>query len=575
MKFFRLLTHHIYIRPLEKITRIIRDLPITEKVLFFGACGVMVVSAILLLFVVNAQFQTEIPTQGGTLTEGVVGTPRFINPILAISDADRDLTELVYSGLLDIDASGSYIADLAESWSISDDGRTYSFALRDDAVFHDGEPVTTEDIAFTIAMAQDPLLKSPKRVNWEGVTVRVISPREIEFILSESYEPFIENLTLGILPRHLWRDVTPDQFPFSRSNIEPIGSGPYVIDNIRTNSSNLPTQYELSPFVNYTLGEPFIKTLIVRIYPNEDRLTEAYKKGTIDSVSGLTRDQATELSLESEIVISELPRVFGVFFNQNQAPVLLNKEVRQALSLAIDRDAIVSEVFGQFARPTNTALPFQNIEQTTTASTTLDEARTLLEDEGWAVDEESGIYTRDTDDGIERLSFSISTANTPELIRTAEIIEAQWESFGANIELKIFDINDLNQRVIRPRNYETLLFGQVIGRGQDLYPFWHSSQRNDPGLNISQYTNITVDKLVEDARVTFDKSQRANLLTEFVTELQNDTPAVFIYSPYFTYALPNKVSNAFIGNVVLPSDRFNNIHEWYIETTRIWNIFVE
>ena len=141
--------------------------------------------------------------------------------------------------------------------------------------------------------------------------------------------------------------------------------------------------------------------------------------------------------------------------------------------------------------------------------------------------------------------------------------------------MKIFETNDLNQNVIRPRNFEVLLFGLVLGRNTDLYSFWHSSNRNDPGLNVVQYTNITVDKIVEDVRVTSDSAQRQDLFSSFIKELKSDIPAVFVYSPFFTYVLPEKVHYTPIGNVVLPSDRFNSVHEWYIETYKVWKIFID
>ena len=573
MKFLRLLVYPFNIGT-NKIVGAIRNFPITEKVLFFFAVSIFVISGGLLIFNINTNFQVEIPTHGGTLREGIVGTPRFINPVLAISDADRDLTSLVYAGLTKASSEGEYIPDLAESYVISEDGTTYTFTLKDDLTFHDGEPITTGDVAFTIQMAQDPLLKSPKRVNWDGVAVNIISDKEIQFILSDPFIPFIENTTLGILPEHIWDNINTDQFQFSQFNIDPIGSGPYKINSIRYNSGGLPIYYDLSPFKSYALGEPYIDKIIIRLYQNNTELIKAFNENDIDAISSFSKEEFESLSLSDsdKIIKTPLPRIFGLFFNQNENPALLNQEVREALNIAVNRQDIVEKVFGEFAKSTDSPIP--NFLETETV-TSPDMAREMLEEEGWTINESTNVYERETDDGIERLSLSISTSNLPELVKTAELLQEQWQNIGADVQVKIFETSDLNQNVIRPRNFEVLLFGLVLGRNTDLYPFWHSSNRNDPGLNIAQYTNITVDKIVEDARVTSDSARRQDLFSSFNEELKKDMPAVFVYSPFFTYVLPEKVNYASIENVVLPSDRFNSVHEWYIDTYKVWKIFID
>jgi len=573
VKFLNFLTRTFNIEIFKKARVAIRNFPITEKVLFFGAVMVFIISAVVLFFNVNASLLVEVPTHGGTLQEGIIGTPRFINPVLAISDADRDLTKLVYAGLTKASPEGGYVPDLAKSYTISEDGTIYTFILKDELIFQDGDPLTTEDVAFTISMAQDAILKSPKRVNWEGVSVNIISPTEIQFILSEGFEPFIENTTLGILPKHIWNNITADQFQFSQFNVEPVGAGPYQIKTVRYSSGGLPEHYELSPFKNYALGRPYIDRIIVRLYQNSDKLIEAFKKGTVDSLSGFTKEEYQEISADRAVNLVKLPlpRIFGVFFNQNEDPALLNKEVRQALSISVGRQEIVSEVFGEFAEATGSPIPNSG---KTVEPASAQQARELLEKKGWTVNEETGIYEKKNKEGVEKLTFSISTSNTPELVQTAELLKSGWQKIGAEVNVKIFETNDLNQNVIRPRDYDSLLFGLVLGRNTDLYPFWHSSGRTDPGLNVAQYTNITVDKILEDVRVTFDKTQRQELFDSFTEELQNDIPAVFVYSPYFTYILPDNVKHAPIGNIVLPADRFNNINEWYVETDKVWKIFV-
>ena len=171
------------------------------------------------------------------------------------------------------------------------------------------------------------------------------------------------------------------------------------------------------------------------------------------------------------------------------------------------------------------------------------------------------------------LSFSISTGDAPDLKATAEILQKNWQALGADVSVKIFETGDLNQNIIRPRKYDALLFGEVVSRDFDLYPFWHSSERKDPGLNIAQYVNSKTDKILETLRKTTDLGERQNLYREFNTEISADTPAVFLYAPYFVYVAPERVRNISIGSIASPSERFGNVFEWYTETNNVWKIF--
>ena len=171
------------------------------------------------------------------------------------------------------------------------------------------------------------------------------------------------------------------------------------------------------------------------------------------------------------------------------------------------------------------------------------------------------------------LSFSLATGDAPELRAIAEKLKKDWEKIGAKVEVNIFETGNLNQNIIRPRKYDALLFGEIVGRDHDLYPFWHSSQRNDPGLNIASYVNSKADKLLEEARATSDIAVRNAKYTQFEMEIKQDTPAVFLYSPSFLYVLPKTVENVSIGNLTTTGDRFLTVNTWYIEKNNVWKLF--
>lgn len=560
----------------NKLTALITSFSITEKVLFACISVIFVISGITLIYQINKAFLVEVPDYGGNITEGIVGSPRFINPILAISDADRDLTSLVYSGLMKATPDGGLTQDLAKGYEISEDGLVYTFTLRDDAVFHDGSPVTADDVEFTIQKAQDGLLKSPRRSNWDGVKVEKINDYMVRFTLKQAYSPFIQNTTIGILPKHIWKNVDNESFPFSTFNTKPVGSGPYSVESVSTNSSGLPTQYVLHSFKKYTLGRPYINTLTLKFYTNEKGLLDAFEKGDVESINSISpQNVALITKTNSHILTPPLPRVFGVFFNQNENPIFVNKEVRVALNQALDKNQMIQDVLSGYGQAINGPLHTSTVEtDTLSADERISQARATLEKAGWAFNE-SGIYEKKNGKDTEILSFSISTSDAPELKALAQSIQTRWQQLGARVEVKIFEVGDLNQNIIRPRKYDSLLFGKVLGRDLDLYPFWHSSQRSDPGLNISLYANTKTDKILEDYRKTTDEELKKKQLIEFETEIKNDTPAVFLYAPYFIYVTPTKVKHIQLGQLTISGERFLNVQEWYINTNNVWKIFIK
>lgn len=573
--FLQTLLRRRTINGLNKVESIFESLSITEKSLFLVFALISIMAALSLVGKTSAQFSVNIPRDGGSLTEGIVGTPRFINPILSVSDGDRDLTSLVYSGLLKATPEGTFVPDLAQSYTISPDGLSYSFTIREDAVFHDGTPVTADDVKFTVEKAQEAALKSPRRVNWEGVTIQKAEGRSVVFTLKQPYAPFISNLTLGILPKHLWRGLESDQIPFSSLNVNPVGSGPYIVSKVIRSSDGIPNEVILTANPHYALGKPHIETLDFKFFPSEKDLVTAIRDNVVESASNLTPTGALAVKESRGIRYSPLTRVFGIFFNQNQNSILAHKEVRKALALAINKDAIVNGVLQGYATETNGPLPAALHRSGSSSPALTSQALEALTKAKWKKNPATGIFELGSKAGSTTLSLSLSTANIPELVESAKKIESDWSDLGAKIDVQVFEPADLNQGVIRPRKYDALLFGLVIGKNSDLYPFWHSSQRNDPGLNIALYTNAKADKALEKMRISTSTEATENQYSLFKKELDTDTPAIFLWSPDFIYATPEKLHGVELGEITTPSDRFNGIEKWYVETDTVWKIFVK
>lgn len=555
----------------DMLMGLIRKFSPTENVLFGLFVVFFIFGGLSLAWKLNTFFMTEVPARGGVIKEGVIGIARFINPVLSQTDVDRDLTSLIYAGLMR-NVNGELIPDIAESYTVSDDGLTYDFKIKDTAYFHDGVRVTAEDIAFTIEKAQDIIIKSPRRALWSDITTEVVNSREIKFTLKHPFAPFIYNTTLGILPKHLWKDISPDSFVFSDLNTKPVGAGPYKVDSIDHDDRGLPTRYILSSYKKYTLSRPYISTVNFSFFPNETTLLEAYYEGIITSLHSVNAIEAEKIDTDhSNILHTFLPRTFAVFFNQNQNPALALPEVRRALNLATDRSVIVKDVLKGYGIESDGPLP---LHKKTSTLVDLEKAREILTKAGW-VQNEDGIFEKKNKTTVIPLSFSITTTNASELKKAAELVKQQWEKLGASVTLKIYENGDLQQNIIRPRKYEALLFGEVVGHDLDLYAYWHSSQRNDPGLNIVLYANSKVDKLIEEMRSTQGNIDRLEKAEEAEKLIINDTPAVFLYSPDLIYITSPKTNIPDLRNITTPTDRFGNIMNWYINTDHVWNIFVK
>ncbi|PJE73586.1 MAG: hypothetical protein COV02_01810 [Candidatus Terrybacteria bacterium CG10_big_fil_rev_8_21_14_0_10_41_10] len=565
---------------LREIVYVTRNMGTIKKILFFTLSIVFLVSAFSILVNLNDKLLVESPSYKGSLKEGIVGTPRFINPVLAVSDPDRDMVNLIYSGLMRADNNGGLIKDMAESYEISEDGLVYTFKLKDNLVWHDDQPITSDDIIFTIEKTKDPVMKSPKRASWEGVVVDKIDDLTLKFTLKKPYSPFLENTTIGILPKHLWSKITSEQAISSNLNIIPIGSGPYKIGEVKRDSTGIISSYNLIANGDFSLGKPFIKKLTLRFYPSENSLIKAFQGKEIANINAIN-PSSVESVKKNDNTINEisLPRVFGVFFNQNNAKIFAEAEVREALDKAVDREKIIEEALNGFGTELYHPIPpraFGAMKENNKDSRSLQEAVDILEKNGWKMNDEEGVMEKKKKNEVLRLSFAISTSDLPELKKTAELLKATWESIGAKVDVKIFEIGDLNQNVIRPRRYDSLLFGEITGREPDPFVFWHSSQRNDPGLNIAMYTNITADKLLEEARSTQDKQEREEKYIEFQKEVSKDVPAIFIFSPSFIYITSQELKGPEkMKEVVTPSERFSMIHTWYISTEKVWKSFAK
>ncbi|ETB63912.1 TPA: peptide ABC transporter substrate-binding protein [Candidatus Nomurabacteria bacterium] len=566
-----------------------------ELLLFISIFIVTFTSFVLLISKINNTFSIEVPTDGGSVTEGIIGMTNLVNPVLATSDADKDLTLLVYSGLMRKSIDGTLIPDLAEEYpTISTDGKTYTFKIRGDAKFHNGVEVKSDDIIFTIEKIKDSSIKSPKKIIWDNINIKKIDEKTIEFILPEPYIYFLDNTTLGILPSSLWKKVNSSEFGISPLNIKAVGSGPYKIKSVKKDNDGIPEKYELESFNNFTLGKPHIKYLTIISYANEKDLIKALNSGSIDQANGISANNIKNINENDfNITTATLSRLFGLFFNNTDNKILEDTSVIKAINLSLDRNIIIEQVLGGYGTPINNPVPESIVNYNDNILSNKIEAVSLLEKAGWTLREDGfrakggDVVTTQTkkvngktikqevktNTPLTNLVISITTGDTPELRTTAILVKEQLEQIGIKVEIKkVFETGQLNQ-IIRDRDYEVLLFGQVVNNESDLYSFWHSSQKNDPGLNIAMYNNKKVDTLLESVQNILSFEQRLPKYEDLYKEFNLNIPAVFIYSPKYLYITSKKLNNVSLDTIRTQSDRFLSIYEWYADKDNVWKVF--
>ncbi len=510
------------------------------------------------LIVINARFTDVVPALGGTVREGVIGTPRFINPVLATSDQDLDMVSLIFAGLTKKEGTGSIVLDMAESITESEDKLHYHVILKENAEFHDGTPVTSDDFVYTISLIQNPSIKSPHRVLFEGVTIDTISEREFTVNLKKPFPLVMQAFTIGIVPKHIWKNLTDEQISLSDYNIHAIGSGPFMIDSVQTDSG-IPVSFVLLPHEQYTLGRPHLDSLELFMYQNEKYLLQAFNDGDIDRIHGISPDKVETLAIAtSTIQTSLLPRTFTVFFNPNKADFLSDKKVRQALNVAINKEAIVQEILRGYGYVIETPYPFDLNQPKPIFDK--EKARALL------------LESKYMKNASTTLSINLATANTPEMKAVADKLKQDWGEIGVTVNVLVYEFADLNQTIIKERDYEALLFGTLTRTPSDLYAFWHSSQRAYPGLNISNYVSNKLDKNLTTLREDDNELNRVTAYDSVREEFMDEVPGIFLYAPSLIYVANDNVVSPLPLFSIDNSSRFLLINDWHRYTERVWKI---
>lgn len=519
-----------------------------------------------------------VPAPGGSYAEALVGRPRYVNPLYAAAnDVDRDLERLIFAGLTRYGPDGRIEPDLAERIEISTDGKTYTFTLAPNLTWHDDVPLTADDVVFTIETIQNPDYGSPLRLNWQGVTAEKVDDRTVRFTLTNAYAPFLENTTVGIIPEHVWASIEPARVPLAEGMLKPVGAGPYRFNRLTKEKDGTVQSYTLRAAPRPDRPGPYIQEITLKFFDSEADTIAALNRRDVDGigfVSAQNLDRVKAAGRSVTIHELEMPRYFTIFANQTQSKILADRTVREALMRAIDRETIVREVLRGSAEvmwgPIPPGLPGAGANPNRYPYTP-DEARVLLETAGWKDTNGDGIRekTAGTTATSTPLTLTLAVPDNDELRLVAEEVEHTWREVGAALTVQILPSATLQQDLIRPRKYDLVLFGEILGAEPDPFSFWHSSQKKNPGLNLALYDNRAADRLLEEARQTLDPAARRAKYEEFSKLVVEDIPAFFLYAPTYLYPVSNRVKGIPVSFATVPAQRFTHVEEWYTNARRV------
>ncbi len=598
----------------------------------------------LLAVIFGMKFYREnlviIPVVGGGYTEGLIGSPKNINPIYSMArDVDNDISRLVFSSLFTYDINGGIIRDLVENYVVSDNGLEHFIKIKEGVKWHHGEgSLSSDDVIFTFSAIKNPEYGSPLRGSFPGVNIEKIDDLSFKFVLGEPYAGFLELLTFGILPQNLWSNVYPQNVLLNELNIKPIGSGPYKLKSLTKSKSGDIREFNLVSNEYYYGRQPYIPKITLKFFSNYNELIQALNNGQIDGVGYLPHSMKSQIISKNSLNFNKLnlPQITSLFVNSKKNSLLNDKEFRQSLARLIDRNKISNEIFsgdaGPAYGPISPSSPSYN-EDLNKFEYDYELATSFLDKAGWNVlrlerDEISLIIevinmdkikletddpgnddsvhldkenkmkelddweikrsivnnfynTREDLSGLWRfkksnvvgkdydfLVLNLTTIDLADNVIVSDFIKLSWEKAGIRVFIKTLGAGQIQSEIIKQKNFEILLLSQVIGSDQEVYAFWHSSQIGDTGLNIVEYKNKEVDKLLDDARLSLNVEDRIEKYSKFQEIINNDFPVIFLYYPTYNYIQGKKIKGFESSTILNPSDRFNSISNWYIKIDR-------
>jgi peptide/nickel transport system substrate-binding protein len=514
------------------------------------------------------------PGGGGTYVEGVAGFPQYLNPLLSgYSEVDGDICALIFSGLTRLNERGEVEADLARGWDVTLDGLTYTFYLRSNVYWHDGTPLTADDVVFTIGLLQDPAFPSPPDLGssvWQSVKVEKVDRRTVRFTLAEPYAPFLDYTTVGILPAHLLKERQVAELLTGEFNLDPVGSGPFQLEEIEVKDGVITTMV-LEQFPRYHGPRPYLDRIQFRFYSSYQTALNAYGAGEIEGIARITiSDLPRARALPSLNLFSAQIAEYGLVLlnlGRSDLPFFQEPEVRQALLYALDRQKIIDTVLeGQALVAHSPVIPGTWAYKDDVPHYEYDpeKASKLLDEAEWIKIGSSDVRRKKG----RQLAFTLLTSSEPERLGVAQMLVSQWAAIGITVTIKTASPLEV-RAALEQRDFDAVLVHLAIPGDPDLYPFWHETQVEN-GQNYAGFVHRRISEVLEQARVVVNRERRRELYYEFQDAFAQEVPALLLYVPVYTYGIDARIHDPQIGPLTRPSDRFRTIADWWIVPRRIF-----
>jgi peptide/nickel transport system substrate-binding protein len=537
-----------------------------DKFIVVALIGLMVAASVAAI-AADQNLAGGDPAYGGTYVEGVAGVPQYLNPVIAATDVDEDVARLAFSGLTKSDQTGAIVPDLASTFRTESNGRIWTFDIREDATWHDGQPVTADDVVYTVKLLQDRGYVGPYSDAFRGVSVDRVAPRTVRFTLPDVYGPFAASTTVPLLPSHLLGNVPYAELARQPFNVNPIGTGPFRVADVDARQIVLLRNddfYRTRP----ARGRPYLDKVILRFYPDPTEALLALSRGEIDGVGGLSSEDAERARTLKSAALYSFPTHDFVSLFLNVRPekmVFRDRAVRQAIAMAIDRGRVLqfaADGRGTVADEFVPSSSWAYVKDVTRYTYSSEEAIALLDGADWKDHDGDGIR----DKGGQKLAFTISTSDEPARIAAATEIQRGLNAVGMSVTLKSMPFGQLVDSVARQRAFDALLVEIAVSGDPDPYTFFHSTEVNDPGHNFSGFSTLPIDRNLEAARRTFAERERRDLYAPVFQAISREVPVVFLYFSDYLYAQSRQAQGLRIAPLTDPRERFWNVEDWYVRT---------
>ena len=527
--------------------------------------------------------------------EGVLGRPVSVSPFGARTQADRDLVALVYSGLVRNGPSGTLVPDLAERWSVDASGAVWTFQLRDDARWHDGEPVTADDVAFTIHVLQDPKYKGPGAGSWNEVTVATAGTRIVNFTLKTPLGGFLQAATQPIAPAHLLAEVPLDQLADRPAGPLPIGSGPFALASLDEDAAELIPAVTLEatqdpsaepapratdslatpePVVRPDHPVPYLPAMEFHFFDDPAVLAAAYRDGTLDAASGLSPALTRDLAAAPDSRALRYPgsTLTAVLLNLRPGhPEFANPAVRTALLAAIDRPTLIKDVFAMAGDPPRGPIPPASalVAPTVDPPVPYDPAgaRAALKKAGWKQASDGWHLPKaKADVAIELLSPD--EASNPEAYGVAEAVTRDWRAIGLAVTHTPLPPGEFVTGRLATGKFGAAVGDVMMGLDPDLYPLFASSQTVTGGSNVIGLQEPALDALLVAARKAGTEAQRAAAYSALQAQLAKGRYVLPVAFADETIVVRDTLRGPTVRQVADPADRFWDVLTWRLAADR-------